>query len=771
MAEPTLKIRAQRGGVRRRLAAGLTLGALTATAALVSAPGAVGAPDVSGARVSGILGAAARPGAGPAYKNAKLPVPQRVADLLKRMTLEEKVGQMTQAERASIDADATLIGTWNLGSVLSGGGSTPATNDPVAWADMIDRYQAEALKTRLGIPLIYGVDSVHGHGNLTGATIFPHEVGLGATRDPKVVEAGAHVTASETRATGIPWVFAPCLCVVRDDRWGRSYESFGEDPALVTAMETAIDGYQGTRPSDLRKADRVLATAKHFAADGDTTYGSGLDSAGASSSNYPIDQGITQQSQEHVAKIDLGPYVAAVQAHNVGSLMPSYSSMDYTDDGLGNPLKMHAHKPLIQDWLKDTVGFDGFVISDYNGIHQIPPKSDDSPTAEQVRLSVNAGIDMAMEPADYQKFETRLIAEVEAGRVTQDRIDDAVGRILTKKFELGLFENPWADRSNMGDIGSAKHRKVAREAAAKSQVLLKNDQDALPLAKDAKVYVAGRNADNLGNQEGGWTITWQGQMGEHTPGTTILEGIREVAPHAEITHSADASAPMAGSDVGVVVVGETPYAEGFGDVGGPLWAYDPSDNNVPREPKSLTLRAEDKAVVDKVCSAIETCVVLVVSGRTQVITDEVPEADAVVASWLPGSEGAGVADVLFGKQPFTGQLPVSWPRSEDQQPINVGDADYAPLYPFGWGLTTGRDKAANVDASVLSEARAAVAGPARTTQGTGELVRAVRLHVQDAVAHPETGVPATAADAIARADIAHLKGDDRAALTLLLGAL
>lgn len=769
MAEPTSTHRAKRGGVRRRLVAGLALGSLGLTAALVSAPGAVGATET--------IGAQARPGAGPAYKNAKLPVPQRVADLLKRMTLEEKVGQMTQAERASIDADPTLISTWKLGSVLSGGGSTPATNDPVAWADMIDRYQAAALKTRLGIPLIYGVDSVHGHGNLTGATIFPHQVGLGATRDPKVVEAGAQVTASETRATGIPWVFAPCLCVVRDDRWGRSYESFGEDPSLVTALETAIDGYQGKRPKDLSRADRVLATAKHFAADGDTTYGSGLDSEGAFGSNYPIDQGITRQSQEHVAKVDLAPYVTAVQKHNVGSLMPSYSSMDYTDDGLGNPLKMHAHKPLLQDWLKDTVGFDGFVISDYNGIHQIPPKADDSPTSEQVRLSVNAGIDMAMEPADYQKFETRLIAEVNAGRVTDARIDDAVSRILTKKFELGLFEKPWADRSSIDDIGSAEHRKIAREAAAKSQVLLKNDLDALPLRKNAKVYVAGRNADNLGNQEGGWTITWQGQMGEHTPGTTILEGIREVAPRAKVTHSADASASMKGSDVGVVVVGETPYSEGFGDVGGPQWAYDPSDNNVPREKKSLTLQAEDKAVVDKVCSAIKTCVVLVVSGRTQVLTAELPKADAVVASWLPGSEGAGVADVLFGKQPFTGQLPVSWPRSEAQQPINVGDATYAPLYPFGWGLTTGKDKgakAAQANAAVLARAKAAAAGNARTsgdTGDTGDLVRDLRLYVQDIVGHPETGVPAKAADAIARADVAHLKHDDRSALKLLLGAL
>jgi beta-glucosidase len=604
--------------------------------------------------------------------NAALAPRARAELLLAQMTLEEKVGQMTQAERGAVTGDPGLITTWRLGSLLSGGGSTPTPNTPEAWADMVDAFQARALQTRLQIPLIYGVDSVHGHGNLVGATVFPHNIGLGATRDPGLVRAVEHVTAEETRATGPQWVFAPCLCVARDLRWGRTYESFGEAPSLVVKMTAAIDGFQGPRARDLADRDRVLATAKHYAGDGDTEYGTG-------EGDYTIDQGITVTSRPDFARIDLAPYVPAVRSHRVGSVMPSFSSVDWTEDGVGNPTKMHAHRELITGVLKGRIGFGGFVISDWQGIHQIP-----GDYATQVRTGVNAGIDMFMEPFSYQAFETTLLAEVQAGRVPVARIDDAVRRILVTKFQLGLFERPFTDRTNLPRVGSAGHRALARKAAAKSQVLLKNRGGVLPLSGKERIYVAGSNADDIGNQAGGWTVQWQGQSGDIIPGSTILEGIRQVAPRARVTYSEDASAPTAGSDVGIVVVGETPYAEGFGDVGGPLW----QDNGVPRPPKDMQLSAADRTAVDRVCGTIDRCVVLVVAGRPLIVTGQLAEMDALVASWLPGSQGEGVADVLFGKRPFGGRLPQTWPRSVAQEPINVGDRDYRPLFPYGWGLRT-----------------------------------------------------------------------------------
>jgi beta-glucosidase len=640
-------------------AVGICLALLTVLAA---------APVSAGPSSASTAGAAAqRP-----WMNASLAPRARAELLLARMTLEEKVGQMTQAERGAVSGDPSLVATWRLGSLLSGGGSTPTPNTPEAWADMVDAFQSQALRTRLQIPLVYGVDSVHGHGNLVGATVFPHNIGLGAARDPRLVEQVEHVTAEETRATGPQWVFAPCLCVARDLRWGRTYESFSEDPSLVIKMETAIDGFQGPRARELADRDRVLATAKHYAGDGDTEYGTG-------EGDYTIDQGITVTSRRDFARIDLAPYVPAVRKHRVGSVMPSFSSVDWTEDGVGNPTKMHAHRELIAGVLKGRIGFDGFVISDWEGIHQIP-----GDYATQVRTGVNAGIDMFMEPFSYQDFETTLLGEVEAGRVPTARIDDAVRRILTKKFQLGLFEHPFTDRTNLSEVGSAGHRALARKAAARSQVLLKNKGGVLPLSGKERIYVAGSNADDIGNQAGGWTVQWQGQSGDIIPGNTILEGIRQVAPGARVTFSEDASAPTAGSDVGVVVVGETPYAEGFGDVGGPLW----QDNGVPRPPKDMRLSAADRTAVDRVCGTIDQCVVLVVSGRPLIVTDQLAEIDALVASWLPGSQGEGVADVLFGRQPFTGRLPQTWPRSLAQEPINIGDRDYRPLYPYGWGLRT-----------------------------------------------------------------------------------
>ncbi len=651
------------------------------TAAVVAGAGMAAVAGPPAGADTAAPGQPPRHGPTPPYENPRLPTSKRVADLVSRMTLAEKVGQMTQAERGGIDADTAQITTLGLGSVLSGGGSVPTPNTPEAWADMVDRYQRAAMSTRLHIPLIYGVDSVHGHGNLYGATVFPHNIGLGATRDPALVREAAHITAAETRASGPQWTFAPCLCVARDDRWGRTYESYGETPELVKSMETAIDGFQGRR-GQLDDADRVLATAKHFAGDGLTTYGTG--SNGGTTGGYPIDQGVDRVSRATFAKLALAPYVPAIKEHHVGSVMPSYSDVDWTEDGLGNPVNMHGNKELVTGWLKDKQGFDGFVISDYEGIHHIDPGSS---YAHQVETGVKAGVDLFMEPYDYANFISTLTGLVEDGTVPMARIDDAVSRILTKKFELGLFEHPYTDRRNIGQIGSPAHRAVAQKAVQESQVLLKNDRRALPLSNKRPVYVAGSNADNIGNQAGGWTLTWQGGSTTDIPGTTILDGIRGDARN--VTFSEDASAPVPRGAVGVVVVGETPYSEGFGDVGGPLWAYDPGDNGQPRPPKTMELSATDSQAIETVCHATATCVVLVVSGRPIVIPPtQLKEIDALVASWLPGSEGAGVADVLFGKAPFTGKLPVTWPRSVAQEPINVGDAVYDPAFPYGWGLRT-----------------------------------------------------------------------------------
>ena len=653
---------------QRRIILGAAAVAATLAAPLLPAPGSA-APAI-------------RAAADPVfpYQDPGLPTAERVADLLGRMTVEEKVGQMTQAERIDVAADPGLITTYALGSVLSGGGSVPESNTPEAWADMVDEFQEAALDTRLGIPLLYGVDSVHGHGNLLGATVFPHNIGLGATRDPRLLQQIGHITAKETRASGPNWSFAPCVCVAREDRWGRTYESFGESPRLVNQLETVIDGLQG-RPGQLDRPDRVLATAKHYAGDGLTTYGT-------PEGDYTVDQGITRVTRAEFEALALSPYPKAVNEHHVGSVMPSFSSVDFTDDEVG-PVKMHASKELITDVLKDEMGFEGIVISDWRAIHQIPG---DYPA--QVATSVNAGVDLFMEPTTteavgYQQFVDTLLDLVDAGTVPMTRIDDAVSRILTAKFELGLFQHPLTNRRNIDDIGSKKHRDVARRAVAESQVLLRNRQGTLPLKPSKqKVYVAGSNADSIGNQAGGWTLTWQGGSTNVIPGDTILDGIRAAADK-QVVFSEKASKRVPRNAAGIVVVGETPYAEGFGDVDGPLWAYDPGDNGVPRPPKTMLLSDADERAVRKVCARARTCTVLVVSGRPMVIPPELgQQIDALVASWLPGSEGRGVADVVFGRRPFTGKLPVSWPRRVAQEPINVGDPDYDPLFAYGFGLRT-----------------------------------------------------------------------------------
>ncbi|KDN23393.1 glycoside hydrolase family 3 protein [Amycolatopsis rifamycinica] len=593
-----------------------------------------------GALAVGLLlssGTPALAGNRPAYKDSWRPVKVRVADLLARMSLDDKLGQMMQAERLGVTSPADVT-SGRLGSLLSGGSSQPTPNTPVTWADMYDGFQKAALATPLGIPLIYGVDAVHGHNGLYGATVFPHNIGLGATRDPRLVEGIGRATAEEVSGTGIDWDFAPCLCVARNDRWGRTYESFGEVPQLATQMTSIITGLQGNR---LDRPGSVLATAKHYVGDGGTTGG--------------VNEGNTEISEQELRAIHLPPFKAAVQ-RGVGSVMISYSSW--------NGVKMHAGAYLVNDVLKKELGFTGIVVSDYNGVDKIDGKSGFTP--EEVEAAVNAGIDMVMVPYEWRKFIDTLRSLVEQGRVPMSRIDDANRRILTKKFELGLFEHPLTDRRFLNTIGSKPHRDLARQAVRESQVLLKNEGRVLPLPKRGKVFVAGKSADDLGNQSGGWTVGWQGTSGPVIPGTTILQGMRQKA--RDVTFAKDGTGIDQSYDVAVAVVGETPYAEGKGD-----------------RPQGMGLDATDLATLQKLKDSGVPTVVVLVSGRPLDIAAQLPDWAGLVASWLPGSEGQGVADVLFGDYNPTGKLPVTWMRSADQQPINAGDGKPA-LFPFGFGL-------------------------------------------------------------------------------------
>jgi beta-glucosidase len=576
----------------------------------------------------------------------------KVLPLLAKMTLDEKVGQMTQPDQLFIK-DRSDIETLSLGSVLSGGNSDPKTNSFDDWREMYESIQAHSQKTRLKIPLLYGVDAVHGHSNVIGATLFPHNIGLGATRDAKLVEEIARITAKEVRATGINWTFAPCVTVPRDERWGRTYEGFSEDPALVAVLgEAATKGLQG----DLKDPLRVLGCVKHYVGDGGTVYGTGRKQQNGK--NLPNDQGDVQLSEAELRRIHLPGYITSIAA-GAGTIMPSYSSW--------NGVKCSASKRLLTEILKDELGFEGFLISDYNALDDIP-----GDVRTRIKTSINAGMDMVMVPERYKEFITNLKDLAEKGEVPMSRIDDAVKRILRVKAAMGLLDpDPplTADRALAASFGSTEHREVARRAVRQSLVLLKNEKKALPLAKNAKrIHVVGRGADDIGNQSGGWTITWQGQSGAVTEGTTILAALKSAAKTVNFTFAKDGTGGE-GADAIVAVIGETPYAEGMGD----------------RE--DLGLAAEDVATVANAKKAGVPVIVVLLSGRPMILGDVLAQADALVAAWLPGTEGQGVADVLLGDYKPTGKLPFTWPRSMAQLPINVGDKTYDPLFAYGYGLT------------------------------------------------------------------------------------
>ncbi|XP_028791048.1 uncharacterized protein LOC114746938 [Neltuma alba] len=594
------------------------------------------------------------------YLNPGLPIPHRINKLLSRMTLSEKIGQMVQIERSV--ASAEVMKQYKIGSVLSGGGSVPSQNaSPQEWIKMVNEFQKGAMSTRLKIPMLYGIDAVHGHNNVYNATIFPHNIALGATRDPDLVRRIGDATALEVRATGVNYAFAPCIAVCRDPRWGRCYESYGEDPEIVKNMTDIILGLQGEIPPRFPQAvphvdgpKKVAACAKHFVGDGGTYHG--------------IDEGNTMINWDTMLRIHMPGFVEAIQK-GVSTIMASYSSW--------NGLKMHANHDLITNYLKNTLNFKGFVISDWEALDRItdPPHAN---YTYSVLEAVNAGIDMVMVPYNYTEFINTLTYLVKNKYVPMSRIDDAVGRILGVKFHMGLFEKPMADNSLVSELGKNDHRELAREAVRKSLVLLKNGEDAdtpvLPLPKKgAKILVTGSHANNLGYQCGGWTISWQGQGGNNiTKGTTILQGIMNtVHSSTEIVFNERANADFVKKnnfDYAILLVGEMPYAEIAGDS------------------RNLTI-AGNEGVITDVCINTK-CVVVVISGRPVVMEPFVRFANAIVAAWLPGTEGQGVADVLFGDYGFTGKLPQTWFKSPDQLPMNVGDPHYDPLFPFGFGLET-----------------------------------------------------------------------------------
>jgi beta-glucosidase len=513
---------------------------------------------------------------------------------------------------------------------------------------MYDRFQASAMKTRLGIPLIYGIDAVHGHNNVHGAVIFPHNIGMGCTRNSNLVEQAARASAEEVAGTGIDWTFAPCIAVPRNERWGRTYEGFGETPELSEQMAAAaVRGFQG---SNLADPTSILACTKHFVGDGGTTNGQ--------------DQGNTQVDEQTLRDIHMAGYVSAVQ-EGVGSIMVSFSSW--------NGQKMHGNYYLLTTVLKGELGFDGFLISDWAGINQLP-----GDYASDIETSINAGLDMIMVPNDFNEFMTTAKELVSNNRIPMSRINDAVRRILRIKFKLGLFEAPYTDRGFTGSIGSQAHRDIARECVRQSMVLLKNENQILPLAKNVgRIHVAGKNADDLGNQCGGWSITWQGTSGNITEGTTILQAVENVVSSGtNVTFSIDGSG-ASGADVGIVIIGERPYAEGNGDR------------------SDLSLPSEDVAAIENVKNAGIPVIAILVSGRPMIIEPILDDCQAFIAAWLPGTEGQGVTDVLFGDHNPSGKLSHSWPKNMGQIPINYGDANYDPLFPYGFGLSYPTESGSN----------------------------------------------------------------------------
>ena len=536
---------------------------------------------------------------------------------MNRMTVAEKIGQMVLVEKNSIH-DLNDITQYNLGALLSGGGAGQKQDTPLAWLQMINDFQSAAKNTCLGIPLLYGIDAIHGNGNVLGATIFPHFIGLGATKDPDLVKRVAKATAEEMVATGIYWNFAPNLDVAKDIRWGKTYETFGSDTANVAQLGQAY--LEGTQISS-DGYFKVLANPKHFIGGGDMEYDT------SRNKEFKVEEGNITIDEEALCQVHLVPFQKAITG-GARAIMVGTASWQN---------KMNSDNyHLLTELLKKELGFSGFIVSDWYGVYQIETSKYNS-----LVRAVNAGIDMVMTPFEYKDFISNLQKALANGDIAEERLNDAVRRILTVKFETGLFDRPEAKPEGLSIIGSATNRELAREAVRKSQVLLKNENSVLPLPVSLQnIIVAGSAADNLGRQAGGWTTEWQGIDGNYgILGTTILEAIKNTVSKntkVEYNKKGDFSAKNNLADIGIVVVGEKPYAEGWGDVANP------------------SLSPEDISAIDKVKAKSKKIIVIIVSGRPLDIEKYAKNWDAIIAAWLPGSEGQGVADVLFGNFPFTG---------------------------------------------------------------------------------------------------------------------
>jgi len=572
--------------------------------------------------------------------NKNIVIEKKVDSLLKLMTLEEKIGQMTQV-RHFWDISDDDVATKFIGSVIHTQGINPGETAE-EWQQKFIKLQKQALSTRLGIPLLFGVDAVHGQNTFEGATIFPHNIGLGAAANEELVKKIARITATEVQATGFNWVFSPCIAIPFNEKWGRVYEAFSESTELTEKLTRAsVRGHQG----NLADVNTVMATAKHFIGDGATNYG--------------VEGGETSLNAKQIKERLLEPYKVAVK-EDIGAVMASFNTV--------TGISMHAHKALITDTLKIGMNFKGIVLSDWKGYSRFGGND-----------IINAGVDMVMAvDGDLNDFQSGVLKGIEDDSVQLSRIDDAVKRILRQKFKLGLFENPFPDSSLITKIGSPDHRKIAKQAVRESLVLLKNKNKVLPIDKATqKIVVVGEHADNSGLQSGGWTVNWQGTKENYKGATTILDGIKKQSK-GKVIYDKDATGNHFDADLAIIVVGENPYAEFFGDIGH-------ESNQL-----ELTLTKEHQEYINNYQTQGVKTVVILISGRPLVVTDQINTSDAFIAAWLPGSEGDGVAEVLFGDYNFSGKLPHSWPKSlkdfKQKYGPNFWDTSIEPLYPFGFGL-------------------------------------------------------------------------------------